>query len=84
MSSLNIENFLKTFIRLLDKEQYQKTTLLLSDQPEKFEKILNSSMNYTNQKITKNSNNELLLKWLVDKGYIKEFSDDGRENYTIR
>ena len=72
-------------MQLLDEQQYRRTIHLLSNQSEKFEKILNQSRGYANQKIVVTADNELLLTWLVDHSYIKSFSlDGGRNNYALR
>lgn len=81
---LNIKKFLKTFIMLLNEQQYQKAIHLLSNQSEKFEKILNHSRGYANQKIAIVDDNELLLKWLEGNSFIKNFSDDNRGNYVLK
>ena len=85
VGTLNIKKFLETFMQLLDEQQYRRTIHLLSNQSEKFEKILNQSRGYANQKIVVTADNELLLTWLVDHSYIKSFSlDGGRNNYALR
>lgn len=84
MDSLNIDKFLKTFIQLLDEQQYRKTIHLLSDQSEKFEKILNKSRGYANQKIAITADNKLLLTWLMENRYIQNVSDDDRKNFVLR
>lgn len=82
--SLDYKKFVKQFMALLTENQYRKILRCVSSQSNKFEKILNKTRGYLNQKIDLNDDNESLLVWLKNQGYIESFTDNGHGSYTIK